>query len=241
MSRHVSSTRNLQATARNPMKLRIALVATLAALCAAAPAYATVITSGHMDLDIDYSGGAGGVLTLDWRTYTPMSAGTTASDDDYAAAANPVSVPLANTYTVLAGANWTCLGTAGSTVYRLKQNNDPAQVWLGYNTQDIAAADFSTGKVTLNLVSVVSAPAGGKFIMYATNSFGTPTYLLNSTAGACNKTSFAISSGIHNHNWWAFSAAGTYVLRFEATGTLSAGLGGGSKSSGTVDITFQIP
>lgn len=206
-------------------------------------AHAAPITSGHMDLDLDYSGGAGGVMSIDWKTYNPMSAGTPINDDDYAPSGNPVSVPLANAYTVPASASFACLGAAGSTVYRLKQAQDATQVWLGYNTQDVPASTFVNDKVALRLVSVVSAPAGGRFIMYQTNSFGTPTYLLNSTAGACNVATFpgGISRNVHGHSWFAFSAPGSYTLRFEASGTLVPALGGAVKSSGNVDLVFNVP
>lgn len=206
-------------------------------------ALAGPITSGHMDLDIDYSGGSGGAMSIDWKTYNPMSAGTPANNDDYGPSGNPISVPLANAYTVPSSASFACLGAAGSTVYRLKQAQDTSQVWLGYNTLDVPAATFVDDKVQLRLVSVVSAPASGRFIMYQTNAFGTPTYLLNSTAGACQKLLFpgGISRNVHAHVWWAFSAPGAYVLRFEAYGTLVAGLGGAVKSSGNVDLTFNVP
>jgi surface-anchored protein len=213
------------------------ITATLAGSALAGP-----ITSGHMDLDIDYSGGAGGVMTLDWKTYNPMSAGTPVSTDDYAVAGNPVTVPIVNSYVVPATAAFACLGAGGTTVYRLKQAQDPAQVWLGYNTLDVPAATFVSDKVRLQLVSVVSAPVGGRFIMYQTNSFGTPTYLLNSTAGGCNVSFFPgdILRNVHGHTWFAFSATGSYTLRFQVTGTLLPGLGGAVKSSGNVDISFDV-
>jgi surface-anchored protein len=216
----------------------LAIPAVVAAL--AAPAAAGTITSGHLDLDLDYSGGAGGAMSLDWRTYNPMSAGTPVNTDDYAVSGNPARVPIANTYTVPAGASWACLGTAGSTVYRLKQSQDASQVWLGWNTQDVPAATFVGDKVDLQLVGVVSAPVNGRFVLYTTNAFGTPTYLLNSTAGGCSKPTLAVTTNIHAHGWWAFTAPGVYVLRFEAVGTLVAGLGGGTKTSGTVDVTFRV-
>ncbi|MGN6107628.1 MAG: choice-of-anchor M domain-containing protein [Kofleriaceae bacterium] len=224
------------------MKFSRAMV-TLFFVATASAAHAGPITSGHMDLDIDYSGGSAGVLTIDWKTYNPMSAGTPINDDDYAPAGNPVSVPLANAYTVPSSSSFACLGTAGSTVYRLKQAQDATQVWLGYNTQDVAASTFVNNKVNLELVSVVSAPPGGRFILYSTNAVGTPTYLFNSTAGACQVMSFpgGISTGVHNHGWWTFTAPGTYTLRFRASGTLTAALGGGTRTSADVDLTFQVP
>lgn len=210
-----------------------------ATLAVAAPlAAAGPITSGHADLDIDFTAGA---LIIDWKTYNPMSAGTPINNDDYAPGGNPVSVPLANAFTVPSTASFACLGAAGSTVYRLKQAQDAAQVWLGYNTQDIAAGVFTGDKVQLQIVSVVAAPPGGRFILYSTNGFGTPTFLFNTAAGACNITAFpggGITTGLHNHAWWAFSEPGAYTIRFRATGTLVAG---GTVTSADVDVPFQVP
>jgi surface-anchored protein len=205
-----------------------ALALTLVLVLAPASVSAAPLTSGHVDLDIDFVSGA---LTLDWKTYTP-------SDDDLPAAGSPVSVPLANAYVVPGTASFACLGAAGSTVYRLKQAQDATQVWLGYNTQNVPSGVFTNDKVTLTLKSVVSAPPSGRFVLYTTSAFGTPTYLLNSTSGSCNRTSLTLSHNIHAHAWWAFSSPGTYVLRFEARGALSAG---GMASSGDVDVTFTVP
>jgi surface-anchored protein len=216
----------------------------LATLLFASVAHAGPITSGHMDLDIDYSGGSGGVMTVDWKTYSPMSAGTPSNNDDYGVSGNPISVPLANAYVVPSSSPFACLGAAGSTVYRLKQAQDVTQVWLGYNTLDVPAATFVNDKIQLSLVSVVSAPVGGRFVMYQTNAFGTPTFLLNSTAGACNLSQFpggGITRNVHAHVWTAFSAPGSYTLRFAASGTLLPALGGAVKSSGSVDLVFNVP
>lgn len=224
-------------TLRNLVRPTAPAAALVAALCAPSLAAADAITSGHMDLDIDYTGGA---LTLSWKTYNPMSAGTPINEDNHGFAGNPVRVPVANTFTVPSSASFACLGASGSTVYRLKQSQDTAQVWLGYNTQDVAASTFVNDKIQLDLVSVVSAPVGGRFIAYTTSALGTPTYLFNTTSGTCNVSTFpggGITANVHNHAWWAFSAPGTYVLRFAASGTLASG---GTKTSGNVDVTFKV-
>jgi surface-anchored protein len=216
-------------------KKTTAAICALAAVAAQpAQALALDITSGHMDLDFDY---AGGLLTMDWRTYSPMSAGTPTGNDDYGIAGNAVIVPLANSFVVSGSSSFACLGSAGSTMYRLKQQEDAGQVWLGWNSNDIPASTFVGDKVTLKLKSVVSAPPGGRFVLYTTNGFGTPTYLLNSTGGACNKASWDVPRLTHLHGWWAFSAPGTYTVRLEVTGTLT---GGAVKSSGDVDVTFKV-
>lgn len=224
------------------MMLRTNLLA-LAVVAIPLTAEAGAITSGHLDLDLDYSGGPDGTLTLTWRTYNPMSAGTPVNDDDHPIAGNPLLVPIANAYTVPGSASFACLGTSGTTVYRLKQTQDINQPWLGYNTQDVAASQFVGDKVQLDLVAVVAAPPGGRFIAYTTSALGAPTYLFNSTTGPCNVATFpggGITANVHNHAWWAFSEPGTYTLRFAARGTLTPAQGGGVKTSGDVDVTFQV-
>jgi surface-anchored protein len=221
------------------MLLRRVLVATTV-LALPAVAGAEVITSGHLDLDIDYLDGQ---LTLTWRTYNPMSAGTPVNTDDHPLAGNPARVPLANRYTVPGSASFACLGAPGDTVYRLKQAQDLEQVWLGYNTQNVPAGALVGDKVQLELVGVVGAPAGGRFVAYTTNAVGTPTYLFNSTTGSCAVSSFpggGITTNVHNHAWWAFSAPGTYTLRFVASATRTAGSGGGTATTGPVDVTFEV-
>lgn len=211
------------------------VLAGLTTLTLANVALATDISKEHLDIfDVDYQSG---VLSLDFHTYTNMSPGVPTNNDDYSPVGNAVIVPLASTYTVPSAAQWACLGSAGTTVYRLKQQFVSNELWGGWNTQDVANGLFVNDKVQLELVSVVSAPAGGRFVLYTTNSFGTPTYLLNSGAGGCNDVSMDISANAHLHGWWAFNAAGTYVLRFRAKGTLN---GGTVVTSANVDYTIKV-
>jgi surface-anchored protein len=197
-------------------------------------AWATNIFKEHLDVDIDYEGGA---LTLDYKTYTNMSPGVPLNNDDYSPVGNSVIVPVANSYVVPSGAQWACLGATGSTVYRLKQSFVSNEAWLGWNTQNVPTGTFLNDKVQLEVVSVVSAPAGARFVLYTTNSFGTPTYQLNTTSGGCNDQSLDITTNAHLHGWWTFTAPGSYTVRFRAKGTLN---GGSVISSGTVDYQFSV-
>ncbi len=200
----------------------------------AGAATATDIFKEHLDVDIDYQGGA---LTLDYRTYTNMSSGVPLNNDDYSPVGNPVIVPLAGSYVVPSGAQWACLGAAGSTVYRLKQTSTANQMWLGWNTQNVPTGTFLNNKVQLEVVSVVSAPAGARMVLYTTSSFGTPTYQLNTASGGCNDQSLDVSVNAHLHGWWAFSAPGSYTIRMRAKGTLN---GGTVVTSSTVDYRFSV-
>lgn len=206
----------------------------IAATSVASTALATNILKEHLDVDIDFASGA---LSLDFKTYTNMSAGVPLNNDDYSPVGNPIVVPVANSYVIPSGSQWACLGATGSTVYRLKQSFVANEVWLGWNTQDVPAGTFVNNKVQLEVVSVVSAPAGAKFVLYTTNSFGSPTYQLNTSAGGCNDQSLDVSNNSHLHGWWAFSAPGSYTVRFRAKGTLN---GGTVVTSSNVDVRFIV-
>ncbi|TDC30063.1 hypothetical protein E1211_24950 [Micromonospora sp. 15K316] len=205
-----------------------ALAATTAAFVglAATPAAAATIETGHLDvLDVDYVAGA---LTLDIKSHT-------SGDDDLSPAGTTLRLPAAAATTVPSGSAWSCLGAAGSTVYVAPQAENPSLLWAGWNTEDVPAAQ---GPVKMELIGVSSAPAGGRFAIYTTNAFGTPSFRLNSnTAAGCPISVWPgnIPAGTHAHGNWAFSAPGTYTLSFRATAT-----GGSGAVSPTVNYTVQV-
>jgi surface-anchored protein len=204
--------------------LALAAAATAALLgLTAAPAAAATIQSGHLDaLDLDYAGGA---LTLDIKTYSPVN-------DDLGPAGTTLRLLSSSAITVPSGSAWTCLGAAGSTVYVAPQTQNSSLIWAGWNTEDVPAAQ---GPVKLELVS---ASGPGRFALYTTNSFGTPTYRLNTnTAAGCPVSVWpgGIAAGTHAHGNWAFSALGTYTLTFKATTQNGSGV-----STPNVSYTFQV-
>ncbi|MEO3924908.1 choice-of-anchor M domain-containing protein [Micromonosporaceae bacterium B7E4] len=192
----------------------------------ATPATAATIETGHLDiLDVDYANGA---LTLDIKTYSP-------ANDDLSPVGTTLRLPAASAIAVPSGSAWTCLGAAGSTVYIAPQAENPSLLWAGWNTEDVPAAQ---GPVRMELVGVSSVPAGGRFAIYTTNAFGTPSFRLNSnSATGCPISVWpgGIAAGGHAHGNWAFSAAGTYTLSFRATTQ-----GGSGVASPTVDYTVQV-
>lgn len=210
-------------------------LAAAAALASSGTALATDIPFGNLHVDMDYAAGA---LSLDFRTFAGMPPGVPSNDDDYSPAGNPVIVPLASAYAVPTGAQWACLGPTGSTMFRLPQSQIVGRPWLGWDTVDIPAGVFVNNKVDFELVAVVSAPAGARFVFYTISAFGVPTYQLNTTAGACNDVSMSLSRGAWLYGNWAFSAPGVYTLRFRAKATL---LGTGVVvTSPNVDYQFKV-
>lgn len=207
----------------------------VAALASSGTALATDIPFGNLHVDMDYMAGA---LSLDFRTFANMPPGVPSNDDDYSPAGNALIVPLASAYAVPAGAQWACLGPTGSTMFRLPQSQIMGRPWLGWDTVDTPAGVFVNDKLDLELVAVVSAPAGARFVFYTTNAFGVPTYQLNTTAGACNDLNMSLNRGTWGYGHWAFSAPGVYTLRFRAKGTLAGS--GVVVTSPNVDYQFKV-
>ncbi|MFI5845241.1 choice-of-anchor M domain-containing protein [Catenuloplanes sp. NPDC051500] len=198
----------------------VVLTATLTGALIAAPAQATpaataqaapiTLTAGHVDvLDVDYTGG---VVTLDLRD------GTGSTPVDRNPADVILAVPAAAKTTVPSGTAWSFLGAAGSPVWVLPQSQNPNLLFAGWDTTGATGAPALTFRLT-----GVSGP--GRFSVYTTGSFGTPTRLFDSGDGLPD--SLAVPVGTHAHANWAFSAAGTYAVTFEAGGA-------------TATYTFQV-
>jgi surface-anchored protein len=204
----------------------VGAAAALALLTAAAPAQALrSITLGHVDvLDVDY---ASGTLSLDLRdgTVSPV-------DDDVDPATVELHALPASKTTVPSTAAYAFLGTAGSDVWILPQQQNANVLWPGWSTEDVAAGALVGNTVSLTLVS---ATGPGQVALYTTNTFGTPTVKFNTADGLPD--SFAVAYGTHAHGNWAFKAAGTYTLTFRATATA---VGGAAKDSGLKTYTFVV-
>ncbi len=192
----------------------------------------TIISTGHIDaFDIDY---VGGNLTLDIRddTVNPVN------DDLPAGQTLLVALP-GSLSTVPSGPSFGCLGTAGSPVYLLPQQQDVNLLWPGWDTGDVPPGQLQNNKVRLELVSS-TVPTGARFALYTT-SLGAASFRLNTnTAPGCQLTTWpggGIDSGTHAHAFWAFSTAGIYTLTFRATATTT---GGATVSSGDQTYTFLV-
>jgi surface-anchored protein len=210
--------------------LLTAVVAGLTAVAvAAAPAQAATLSSGHLDiLDVDRVNNA---LTL-----TIRNSAVSPVQDNVSPGSTVLAVPPAALSTVPAGGAYSCLGAAGSAVYLLPQSESAATsagvIWGGWNTQGVPAA----GPAKVNLVLDVAAstvPSGARFALYTT-SLGSPTFRFNTNStGSCLKSTFQVNRNAHGHGFWAFTKAGTYTLKFRATGT-------GVTASAWQTYTFQV-
>jgi surface-anchored protein len=136
---------------------------------------------------------------------------------------------------VPAGAQWSFLGSAGSSVWILPQTENHDLLFLGLGTEELASGIFTGNEVTLSL-KTVSGP--GNFSIYQTDMFGAPTVLMNSGDGITAGDAVTLAAGAHAHVNWAFSAPGVYQIDFEGAGTLADG--NVFTSSGDVTYTFEV-
>ncbi|ADB31098.1 hypothetical protein Kfla_2007 [Kribbella flavida DSM 17836] len=210
------------------MKGRVLAGAAAAALLTLLPVAqahaATTISQGHVDaIDVDWTGSA---LTLDLRDQTV----TPAVDR------NPADVVLnavsASKKTVPSGAAYAFLGTPGAPVWILPQTQAGGIVWPGISTEGVPSGALQGNSVNVRLVSV-SGPA--HVSLYTTSALGTPTVWYDSGNGLPDNRAFGINA--HAHANWAFEAAGTYTVVFEATATTAAGA---AVSSGHKTYTFTV-
>lgn len=202
-----------------------AIAGFVATVLTVAPAYAvTTISQGHVDaIDVDWTGSA---LTLDLRDGTV----TPAVDRDPAdVVLNAVS---ASKTTVPSGSAYAFLGTPGSAVWILPQSQVSSIVWPGFSTEGVPSGALQGNTVNVRLVSS-TGPADVS--VYTTSSLGSPTVWFDSGNGLPDSRSLAINT--HAHANWAFEAAGTYTVVFEATGTTAAGA---AVSTGQKTYTFTV-
>lgn len=210
------------------MKARVIAGAATAAvftLLQVLPAHAlTTISQGHVDaVDVDWTGSA---LTLDLRDATVTPAVDRAPAD---VVLNAVS---ASKTTVPSGSAYSFLGTAGSAVWIVPQTQASNIVWPGFNTEGVPSGALQGNSVSVKLLSV-TGPA--QVSLFTTNTFGTPTVWYDSGNGLPDTRTFAINT--HAHANWAFEAAGTYTVTFEATGTTAAGA---AVTTGAKTYTFTV-
>lgn len=126
------------------------------------------------------------------------------------------------------------LGSAGSPVWLLPQNNTAGLLYLGWATEEITDGVFVNDEVTLTLKSV-SGP--GNFSVFSSTLLG-PTVLMDSSDGIGALDRLVLATGTHEHYTVGFTAPGDYTVAFEASGTLVDG--NLFTTSGDVDYFFTV-
>jgi surface-anchored protein len=193
---------------------------------ALAQAQTNVLSVGHTDLALDYTS------TNDtWNLHVASDTFGT----EYAANEVILQVKGEAKTTVPLGPNFSFLGNAGDPIWILPQTQDPNLLYLGYGGDGIPDGVFLGNQVTVTLKSV-SGP--GDFFSYKTDTFGNPVVYFGTHDGISSNDMVTVQAGGDAHLNWAFTAAGTYSVAIEATGTLVNG--NKVTSSGPVVYTFSV-
>jgi surface-anchored protein len=98
----------------------------------------------------------------------------------------------------------------------LPQNEKSGVTFLGIGAE-LSSSTFVGNQLQLLLRSVTGP---GDFILYATDSFGSPQVHMNSRDGLGSADVLTLTSASHLHLNWAFTKAGTYTIGLSASGTL---------------------
>lgn len=178
-----------------------------------------VLSSDHADLGVGFDGG-------DWELFVGLD---DENDPNAHIEREPDEVIIFGDDSIqeISGqGSFTFLGNAGQPVWIFPQTENPSAVFLGIDTDEVAAADF-TGPIDLTLTGITGP---GDFVLFQFDQFLNPTVLLDSANGI-NSLSVPLES--HGHYNWAFTAEGLYQLEFMASGILNDGFDTASMSDAT--------
>jgi surface-anchored protein len=188
-------------------------LAALALVAGTVPATATgkvVLDQGHVDaVDIHYEDGALELHVHDDTVDPPVER----DPADVVLRALPESET-----TVPDDPAYAFLGGAGAPVWVLPQSGDPALLFPGLSTEELAPDVFTGDSVRLTLWRVRGP---GALSVFTTDAVGAPTVLADSRDGGPDHIDLA--TGGHIHVNWAFTKPGWYKATFLATATLADG------------------
>jgi len=183
-----------------------------------------VFAEGEIDFEIVYEDG-------DWELVLLDEANDREIETDEALL---VARPAAK-QTVPNDPAFAFLGTAGSAVHILPQDETEGLLFPGIAADEIAPGVLAGETVNLILIAV---DGPGEFALYAVDAFGVPTVFMNTRDGIGAADSYPVPVGDHTHLNWAFSAPGEYRLTINAAGTLVEGTQ--DIESGDVTLTFIV-
>jgi surface-anchored protein len=210
-------------------KLRIALAMLTAVGLTSAATAQTTVSTGHVDIfGVGYVGGALELLIHE-----------EASGLEFEPVDTVVQVNLGGFVLRPASAAFDFLGASGTSLWILPaseiESDNRGVIFAGVGTEEIDPIDWGAGTpITITLLSVVRAPAGGNFFLWSEDEFGNPTQVMNST-NLATYDSLTQAIGLHEHYNWGFTAEGIYEIEFQATGTPE----NGSPLSATQTYTFS--
>ncbi len=192
----------------------------------------SVYSLGHADFGIGYDGG----FELHHHVHdgATVNGSTIVGDAEFGPGDLAVLVPFI-TENRPAGSQYDFLGvSSGIPVWTLPEIENVNKPFYGLGSEELDPLDFA-GSLTLELVNVISAPAGGNFSLWQDNG-GTPLVRFATSDGIDGLDSFLISPGGHEHYNWSFTQPGIYELEFRVSGTHNVdGLG-----SDTATFSFAV-
>lgn len=183
-----------------------------------------VFAEGEIDFEVVYEDGEWELVFLDEATEQEFET------DEVLLVARPAAKQ-----TVPSDPAFAFLGTPGSAVHILPQDETEGLLFPGIAADEIAPGVFAGETVNL-ILTAVDGP--GEFALYTVDGFGAPTVFKNTRDGLSAGDSFPIAVGSHTHANWAFSAPGEYQLTFKAAGKLIAG--NEDIESGKVTLNFIV-
>jgi len=186
----------------------------------------TELTTGHTDVGIVYEDDA-------WNLHIGRHEDSPPAE--YAPNEAVLQVAPASKTSVPASPAFAFLGEPGAPIYVLPEVHNPALLFLGLGTEELASGLFVNDQVQLHLKGVTGP---GQFFVYELSALGTPTVFMNSRDGIASNDVVTLTAGGHRHVNWAFSTPGTYQVAFEASGTLATN--NQFTASGPVTYTFKV-
>lgn len=126
---------------------------------------------------------------------------------------------------------------AGEPVWLLPATNDPRLPFVGFGTEELNAADWSTD-VTFKVVAVESPSGLGHFSSFKSDGVGGYTFGVSTSLGGVTEAdSISQPAGTHDHQFLAFTEPGLWRVTFVATATHAVD---GSVESLPVTFVFDV-
>ena len=211
---------------RKTYRLALPAVAVLALAGLSTPADAAtrvVLDQGHVDvIGIAFVNGAFNVHVHD-----------AAHAVEYAPSQVQLVAKPGSKITVPDDPSYQFLGAAGAPAWVLPQVQDPALLWPGIGSEEIAPGVFANNALNVDIVGLTGP---GDLDIYTTDPFGSPTVLVDSTDGLPDRINH--TAGGHLHANWAFEAPGYYEIRVKVSGKLAST--GQTVTSNTVSYSFKV-
>jgi surface-anchored protein len=189
-----------------------------------------VVSAQHADVSTGYNG-----LTDEWSMWIDIG------DDGQAGSVGDLLPPdhtiiligatAKRTFSSNPPANFSFLGSAGDSYYRLLTTSEPGLPHLGFNGYGVDFDVFNGGFNGEFFVELTNFAGPGDFFLYLSG----PTILMDSTQEGPSWGKKPELSGGHSHQNWVFKEPGIYLLEMTPHGFLAAS---GTKTTGKPTTFF---